>query len=412
MNNEARKVLTLLLSMFIIASAFIPALSPFPKVNDSPPEYSLFESFTNRLDSSNSSPIVERLRQFGNDFMRNYATDYYYLILLDKILYGALGIILIMLFIGVLITITSKVNSGSFIRFTAILNTLVYLALILLTYYQANKLYDDTYGISSYFIRITPSPGAWVGLIASFALIFTSGFNCSKAETASAQNNQNVIYPAQNLPPKNPPTTNIQEQPHLKTGSHIQTPPASVYSMSDRPEDNLNQKEIEIARLGNGYESTASVKSATKSTGVTLTDKRLYLSGKLFKIDQDQKFKRITSTQVFDLQDIVGLEFRKKKGNGLLIAAIILFILNLLILFAFLNDAGEIPLPLNLLLLIISICLIFLNNRNKGATVFVISSKTVSVGFDVSFAGQETVKKFAENIQTVLKAKGIAVEVH
>ena len=138
MTNEIRKVFTLLLTLFIIVSAFIPALSPLPSINNSAPGYSLFETFTNKLDSSYSSPISKWFNQLGKDFMRNYASDY--LIFLDTILFGALGIILIMLVIGIIITLANKRSAGSFIRIMAILNTLVYVAIILLTYYQANAL--------------------------------------------------------------------------------------------------------------------------------------------------------------------------------------------------------------------------------------------------------------------------------
>ena len=405
MNNVIRKIFTLLLTLFIIVSAFIPALSPLPIINNSNPEYSLFETFTNTLNSSNTSPISKWFNQLGKNFVKNYASDY--LLFLDTLLFGALGVILIMLLIGVIITLTSKRSVGKFVRFAAILNTLVYIAIILLTYYQANKLYHDFYGFSSYFIKISPSIGAWVGLISSFVLIFVSVYGRSK--TTPFQNNQNVMYPSQNPYPQPPPTANTQEH------SYSQAQTTGGYNMSTRPEDAQNQEETEIARLGNGYMSNAVGAGALTSTGVTLTDKRMYLSGKLFKSDVDKNLKKTALTHVVDLQDIVGMEFRLKRKTGLLVAAIILCVFDLLVFFGMLSGGGanSFVLLLIMLLFIVSIG-IFITYLNKGVTLFVVNTATGSIGFDVRFAGQATVERFAANIEAVKNAykvqQGMSIE--
>jgi len=106
MNVETRRIFTILLSVFIIVSAFIPVLNPLPTINNSTSDYSLFETFIKNLDSSNSSPLAKWFNQLANDFMRKYASEY--LIFLDQIFFGALGILLIMLLIGVIITIINK----------------------------------------------------------------------------------------------------------------------------------------------------------------------------------------------------------------------------------------------------------------------------------------------------------------
>lgn len=93
MSTDTRRIFTILLSIFIIVSAFVPALNPLPTINDSTSDYSLFETFANSLDSSNSSPLARWFNQLANDFMREYASEY--LIFLDRILLCALGILLI-----------------------------------------------------------------------------------------------------------------------------------------------------------------------------------------------------------------------------------------------------------------------------------------------------------------------------
>jgi len=450
MNIETRRILTLLLSLFIIVSAFIPALSPLPAINNSDQDYSLFETFTNSLNPSNPSPLEKWFDQLAQDLMRDYASDY--LLVLGTILFAALGILLIMLLIGVIITILNK-NAGSFIRVTAILNTVVYIAIILLTYYQANKLVHER--ILSYFIKIAPSIGAWIGLISSLVLIFVSGYGSPKTEMTSVQSSQNVMYPSQNPYPQNAPAasvqntaqprvqaqpnmqeqtgtqaqpaiqaqsyaqtqSHIQAQPHIQAQSHvqaqahIQTQSTSGYNFSTRPEDTQNRGEIEIARLGNGYVSTG----ASKSTGVTLTDKRLYLSGELFKSDVGGNLRKTTSTHVVDLQDIVGTEFRHKKKTGLLVTSIILFVFNILLFFAVLSGTVVFVSMLNTLLFIVAIG-IFITYLNKSVTLFVVNTRTGSIGFNVRFAGQAAVERFAESIQAaqrVLKVQqGISMGVY
>jgi len=185
--------------------------------------------------------------------------------------------------------------------------------------------------------------------------------------------------------------------------------------MSTRPEDAQNQEETEIARLGNGYMSNAVGAGALTSTGVTLTDKRMYLSGKLFKSDVDKNLKKTALTHVVDLQDIVGMEFRLKRKTGLLVAAIILFVFDLLVFFGMLSGGGanSFVLLLIMLLFIVSIG-IFITYLNKGVTLFVVNTATGSIGFDVRFAGQATVERFAANIEAVKNAykvqQGMSIE--
>ncbi|NLZ53368.1 MAG: hypothetical protein GX892_09510, partial [Thermoanaerobacteraceae bacterium] len=305
-------------------------------------------------------------------------------------------------------------------------------------------------------------------LISSFVLIFVSKFDSSKREMTPVQNNQNVMYPPQNPYPQNPPFANSQEQSYQKAQSnsqaqsniqvqpgiqaqthaqaqpnieaqiyaqaqpdiqaqpyaqaqshnqtqsdnqvqssiqeqsHIQAQSTNGYNFSPRPEGTQNQGEIEIARLGNGYVSTG----ASKSTGVTLTDKRLYLSGELFKSDVGRNLKKTTSTHVVNLQDIVGTEFKHKKKTGLLVTSIILFVFNILLFFAILSGTVVFVSAFNTLLFIVAVG-IFITYLNKSVTLFVINTRTGSVGFDVRFAGQGTVEKFAESIQVAKNASWV-----
>lgn len=399
MNTEIRKFITLILTVFIIVSAFIPVLSPLPQINNSTSEYSLVETFANTLNKSNSSPVAKWFNQLGLEFVSNYASDY--LMFLDIILFGVLGVLLIMLLIGVIMAIMSKNNGGGFIRVIAVLNTLTYAGLILLTIYQANKLNNDSYGFSTYFIKITPSIGAWIGLITSFVLIIISGYGRSKTVMAQFQNSQNIMTPPQasythstlseNSYTQTPPTTNIQQQSGFQAHS-------ANDSVSTRLGNSQSQDEIEVARLGNGYMSKAVEAGTSKSTGVTLTDKRLYLSGKLYKGKLGGKLKKNKSTCTVDLQDIMGMEFKRHKKNSILITAIILFVLSGISLAS--GGFHIIVALLNLMLFVVSIVM-FINYFNTGVTLFIINSRNGSVGFDVHFAGQTTVERFAESIQSV-----------
>jgi len=333
------------------------------------------------------------------------------------------------------------------------LNTFVYIGIILLTYYQANKLSHQM--LLSYFIKIAPSIGAWIGLISSFVLIFISGYGSSKSETVSFQSHQSVMYPPQNpYPQQKPPAantqgksytnaqsniqaqpitqaqTNIQAQFDIRTQPNIQTQPGTQeqsqiqaqqtneYNMSARPEDTQkpedtyrpenttrpeytqNQEEIEIARLGSGY--SVVIKGGSKSTGATLTDKRLYLSGELFKSDVGNKLKKTTLMYAVDLQDIVGMEFKVKRKTGLLVTAIIFLVLSLLMLFAMLAEGIFFASQLNIFLF--PSIFFFLIYSVIGAKLFVVHTKTGSVGFDVRIAGQAEVEKFAQSIQAAQNA--------
>jgi hypothetical protein len=400
MNNETRKISTLLLTVFVIVSAFIPALSPLPTINKSDSDYSLFESFTNKLNPSSSTATSRWFNQLGDDFMSNFTSDY--LTFLDTILYGALGVLLVMLLIGIIMAIVSRKSTGAFIRVVAVLNTLTYAALILLTFYQGNKLNNDTYGL----IKIAPSIGAWVGLITSFVLIIISAYGSSKTPMTQFQNNQNVMYPPQNpypqnpYPqnsyPQNPPAANTQQQPHFQAQS------ANGYNVSTRPDHTQSQEEMEIARLGNGYVSNVFGAGASNSTGVTLTDKRLYLSGKLFKGEFGRKLKKTTSTCTVDLQDIIGMEFKRQKTTGLLITAIIFSVFDLLLFFGIVSGSGANAFALLLIMMFfIAPIGIFIAYFSTGATLFVVNSRNGSIGFDVRFAGHRTVESFAGSIQTV-----------
>ena len=103
-----------------------------------------------------------------------------------------------------------------------------------------------------------------------------------------------------------------------------------------------------------------------------------------------------------------------KRKTGLLATSIILFVFDLLILFGMLSGGGanSFVLLLNRMLIIAAIG-IFISYLKKGVTLFVVNSITGSIGFDIRFAGQTTVERFAENIQTVKKAmQGMSMEVH
>jgi hypothetical protein len=213
----------------------------------------------------------------------------------------------------------------------------------------------------------------------------------AKQERVQAESSYNTPQYKQD-----PPILNTQQQPHFQAQS------TNEYNASIRPEDTQNQGEIEIARLGNGYVSNAIGAGASKSTGVTLTDKRLYLSGELFKGDVGGKLKKTTLTHVVDLQDIIGMEFKRQKNTSLLITAVILFVFDVLIFLGMLSGgaANSFVLLLMMMFFIASIG-IFIAFFSTGITLFVVNFRNGSIGFDTRFAGQTTVERFAESIQSV-----------
>lgn len=395
MNNETRKIFVLVLTVAIIVCAFIPKLNPLPTVNNWESKQPLIQIYTDQINSSHTSDVEDLLQDAIG--ISGYADEY--LLVLDNLIFIVIGILLVMFLIGVIKVAVSKNNKGfTFVRIVAILNTLAYAALIVLTLYQSNKLSNDTWGVLDRFIKITPSTGTYIGFIISFVLVFIA-----KQERVQAESSYNTPQYKQD-----PPILNTQQQPHFQAQS------ANDYNISTRLDATPSQEEMEIARLGNGYMNNISGAGASKSTGVTLTDKRLYLSGELFKGDVGGKLKKTTLTHVVDLQDIIGMEFKMKRKTGLLATSIILFVFDLLILFGMLSGGGanSFVLLLNMMLIIAAIG-IFISYLNKGVTLFVVNSRTGSIGFDIRFAGQTTVERFAENIQTVKKAmQGMSMEVH
>lgn len=202
MTNESRKIFILFLTVFIIISAFVPSLNPLPSVNNSTSETPLIKLYTDSLNSSRSSDAESWLRDaIGTS---GYGDEY--MLALDNLIFMLIGVLLVMFIFSVIILIVSQ-KSGIvvFIRIIAILNTLTYAALIGLTIYQNNKLSDDTWGISDRFITISPSTGAYVGVIASFVLIFIAKRERLQVAT---RHNYNTKYR------QNPPTINehIQAQ--------------------------------------------------------------------------------------------------------------------------------------------------------------------------------------------------------
>jgi gas vesicle protein len=169
MNNDTKKIFVLLLAAFIIFCAFVPSLNPLPTVNNSTSKTPLIQLFTDSINSSNPSDVEGWVQDVTGT--SGYADKY--MVPLDTLIFGVLGVLLVMFLIGVIILIVSK-KSGvfAFIRIIAILNTMAYASLIALTLYQNNKLSNDTWGVSSNFIKISPSTGAYIGFIASLVLAF------------------------------------------------------------------------------------------------------------------------------------------------------------------------------------------------------------------------------------------------
>ena len=383
MNNETRKIFVLVLTVAIIVCAFIPKLNPLPTVNNWESKQPLIQIYTDQINSSHTSDVEDLLQDAIG--ISGYADEY--LLVLDNLIFIVIGILLVMFLIGVIKVAVSKNNKGfTFVRIVAILNTLAYAALIVLTLYQSNKLSNDTWGVLDRFIKITPSTGTYIGFIISFVLVFIA-----KQERVQAESSYNTPQYKQD-----PPILNTQQQPHFQAQS------ANDYNISTRLDATPSQEEMEIARLGNGYMNNISGAGASKSTGITLTDKRLYLSGKLFKGEFGKTLKKATLTHAVDLQDIIGMEFKRQKNTSLLITAVILFVFDVLLFLGMLSGgaANSFVLLLMMMFFIASIGL-FIAFFSTGITLFVVNFRNGSIGFDTRFAGQTTVERFAESIQSV-----------
>lgn len=210
MNNEARKIFVLVLTAFIIISAFVPSLNPLPTVNNSTSKTPLIQLYTDSINSSQSSDVESWLQDAIG--ISGYGDEY--MLPLDNLIFMVIGVLLVMFIISVIILIVSK-KSGVFvfIRIIAILNTLTYAALIGLTIYQNNKLSNDTWGLSDRLIKITPSTGAYIGFIASFVLIFIATRERLQVAT---KHNYNTQYR------QKPPTINEQMQEQTRTQTQAQ----------------------------------------------------------------------------------------------------------------------------------------------------------------------------------------------
>ena len=136
---------------------------------------------------------------------------------------------------------------------------------------------------------------------------------------------------------------------------------------------------------------------ALTSTGVTLTDKRMYLSGKLFKSDVDKNLKKTALTHVVDLQDIIGMEFKMKSKTGLLATSIILYVFNLLVFRYVIRRRSKLFCTTANYAVVYCFIGIFNTYLNKGVTLFVVNTATGSIDL-TRFAGQATVERFAANI--------------
>lgn len=205
MNNETRKIFVLVIAAFIVVCAFVPSLNPLPTVNNSTSKTPLIQLYTDQINSSQASDVEERLQDAIG--ISGYGDEY--LLPLDNLIFILIGILLVVFLIGVINVAVSKKNNGFvFIRILAILNSLVYAALIALTFYQSNKLSNDTWGLLDRLIKITPSTGTYIGFVASFVLVFIA--KQERVQTDHAYNIQNR---------QNPPINN--EQIHTQAQNSI-----------------------------------------------------------------------------------------------------------------------------------------------------------------------------------------------
>jgi hypothetical protein len=245
MNNETRKIFVLVLTVAIIVCAFIPKLNPLPTVNNWESKQPLIQIYTDQINSSHTSDVEDLLQDAIG--ISGYADEY--LLVLDNLIFIVIGILLVMFLIGVIKVAVSKNNKGfTFVRIVAILNTLAYAALIVLTLYQSNKLSNDTWGVLDRFIKITPSTGTYIGFIISFVLVFIA-----KQERVQAESSYNTPQYKQD-----PPILNTQQQPHFQAQS------ANDYNISTRLDATPSQEEMEIARLGNAYIEEPQIKFCPK----------------------------------------------------------------------------------------------------------------------------------------------------
>jgi hypothetical protein len=223
MTNEARKIIVLVLTAFIIICAFVPSLNPLPTVNNSTSKTPLIQLYTDSINSSQTSNVESWLQDAIG--ISGYGDEY--MLPLDNLIFILIGILLVMFIISVVILIVSK-KSGVFvfIRIMAILNTLTYAALIGLTIYQNNKLSNDMWGLSDTFIKIRPSTGAYIGFVASFVLIFIA---IRERLQVATKHNNNTQYR------QKPPTINEQMQEQIRT----QTQPQNSVNISEKMNETI-----------------------------------------------------------------------------------------------------------------------------------------------------------------------------
>lgn len=223
MSNEIRKIFILILTVFIITCAFIPALNPMPTVNNSLSTTPLYQLYTDIINSSHSSSIENWFDNIIDSF--RYSDDFS--VPLYILVYVAIGVLLVLFFIGVIILIVSRKSGGFlYLRVIAILNTVTYAILIVLTFYQSNKLSNNLGGWSDGF-KITPSLGAWIGFFTSFVLIFIT-----KRERERLQADDRNYYNTQYM--QNPPFPNKQVQEVMYTQPHVDPQIPSAHHIQEQ----------------------------------------------------------------------------------------------------------------------------------------------------------------------------------
>lgn len=171
-------------------------------------------------------------------------------------------------------------------------------------------------------------------------------------------------------------------------------------AMGDKLGDFYSPEELEIARLGTGYVANIFAVGVAKSTGATLTDKRLYFSGKIYMAERGVKLKKRTTTHVVGVQDITGTSFIRINPIWRLILAIVVLIAGLPV-GGIINNVtyDEFLANMGLLAFVFIFVILLIWYIKSKVTLFIINYPGGSIGFDVRFAGQTTIESFARNIQ-------------
>ena len=90
------------------------------------------------------------------------------------------------------------------------------------------------------------------------------------------------------------------------------------------------QDEQVIATLGNGYVADFLPCSGEERPGATLTNKRIYFSGKSYMFDQRGQLTPIRSREIIDVRDVTGVGFKQFEPVQYLIGAAVAVFLGIL----------------------------------------------------------------------------------